>query len=198
MHSLRGHHPASGRVTGIPQYRRPHHVSSSECAWHTPPTDVWPLRVPLICAACTLAAATACALCTHATSPLQQSGPAASLGTTHPQCSRRWGRRGRSLEHWGQRRKGICRNPRLAALWGVGLGAAEGDEALTSPVSPRLAARRLPLWRFAAPEMCPLTPLAAPSHAAARHRVRCWCHRRHIRAIRPRAQSVAVGRRGPC
>ena len=32
MHSLRGHHPASGRVTGIPQYRRPHHVSSSECA----------------------------------------------------------------------------------------------------------------------------------------------------------------------
>ena len=52
----------------------------------------------------------------RATSPLSRSSPAASHGTTHPQYPRRWGRRGRSLGHRGQWRKGVCRYPRLAAL----------------------------------------------------------------------------------
>jgi len=45
-----------------------------------------------------------------------EAAPVASLGTTHPLRSRRWGRRGRGLEHRGQRSRGVCRNPRLATL----------------------------------------------------------------------------------
>ena len=41
------------RATGIPQYRRLHHVTSGHTLCMRPPTDVWPLHVPLVCVACT-------------------------------------------------------------------------------------------------------------------------------------------------
>ena len=122
-HGSRSTHPCTRFVGITPPQPSDRHSSVPAAApcykrhafSRAPPTDVWPLRVPQVCAVCTLAAATARAQHTRAASPLPRSSSVASLGTTHPQRPRRWGRRGRSLGRQGQRRKGVCRNPRLAA-----------------------------------------------------------------------------------
>lgn len=70
---------------------------------------------------CTLAAVAARAIAGMLTSPQWRSGPAASLGTTHPSRSRWWCQRGQSPERRDRRSRGVCRNPRLAAP-GAGYG----------------------------------------------------------------------------
>jgi hypothetical protein len=157
MRSLRGHHSAS---VERPTFLNAGSCTMSQAGTHAacaPPTDVWPLRVPQVCDTCTLAAAAACALSTCAASPLWRSSSAASLGTTRSARFRRWAQRGHSLKRracvgWASTEIPVsqhCEGP--------------GSMACTCRCGGSV---RLPLWRFAAPGMGPLTPLAAPSHAA--------------------------------
>ena len=118
--SLRGHHPASaerpallstgGRTISQAAHSCAHRRRTSGLyAFHRSATRAH-LPLPRF------------VICTRAASPLPRSGPVASPGTTRTEHSRRWGRRGRSLEHPSLWRMGIYRNSRLAALQGVGLG----------------------------------------------------------------------------
>ena len=169
---------ASPRLTGRPTLLRAGSCTMSQAVAHAvcaPPTDVWPLRGPLIGDTRTLAAVAARAAACALASPLWRSSPVASLGTTRPWRPRRWGQRGQSLERPGQRRE---------AEGGWASAEIPVSQHCEGPVRWAVSCRcggttRLPLWRHAAPGMSPLAPLAASSHTTARHEgADSRCHRR--------------------
>ena len=191
-------------MTGIPQYRRPHHVSSGVHAVHTPPTDVWPLRVPQVCAACTLAAATARAqharhlsaatewLCGVA----RHNPPTAlpSVGLTRPKP----GAPGPKEE--GRLPKSPSRSIVRGRIGGAAVPSRGGSDL--APVA-RLAAAAA--WRAdrchgLLPSGCgPLTLLAASSHAKGPARGSLGrCHRRLKAPCAPGPDRWPRQRRGLC
>ena len=117
MRSVRGHHTTSERpallITGG--------WAMSQATMHSAckaPTDVWPLRVPLI-----MHVHTPCRCHgwrSRARAGLSAATEMPSGGPRHrpARCTCRWDRHGRRQEASGRRSKVVCRNPRLAAPGG--------------------------------------------------------------------------------
>jgi hypothetical protein len=196
--------PRLNRVTDTPQCRRPHHVTSGTRSSRAPPTDVWPLRVPQVCAACTLAAATARAqharhlsAATEWLCGVARHNPPTAL----PSVGLTWPKPGAP----GPKEEGrLPKSPSRSIVRGRnGRGRAFRPKGL--PCRCRGSAC-LPLPRFAAHGMwspssgCgPLTLLAASSHAKGPAQGSLGrCHRRLKAPCVPGPDRWPRQRRGPC
>ena len=174
--SDRGHHPASpgdrlsSEPAAAPCLKRPRLRAADGCLASTRSTDRRRTH------ACRCGGSRVCmraglsAVAEQSSGVARHNPPTAppSVGPTRPKP----GAPGPTAR--GRRRMGVCRNPRLAALRGAGsMGYRWATSCRCGGTT------RLPLWRHAAPGMSPLTPLAAPSHAVARHEgSNSRCHRR--------------------
>ena len=166
--SSRGHHSSHER----PVSRRLGHISRGAHAVHAPPTDVWSLHVPLVCAARhTLAAVAARAHGWLRGFSAVAEAPS-DVARYSPILLAIW----LSLPPVSQARH-RCPEERLSGR--PPLFPSRGIKGPGGRVLSALVAWALPQWRLSPlaavaaciPGMCPLAPLAAASHTERRH----WC-----------------------